>query len=79
MSEITAEMFRQHVCREPKDDDLERCNCAFAGQVGHRSCGWDWVIMLPRWEAQAWGTMRAFNTHIAGAADADEAFGPRNE
>ncbi len=73
---ITAEMFRQHVRREPEHDDLERCNCGLAGEAGHKSCGWDWVVMLPRWEAQAWGGVKAFNAHVAGV---DETFGEKRE
>ena len=29
-------------------DDLERCNCELAGEVGHYSCGWCSECDLPR-------------------------------
>ena len=44
---ITAELFYQHVGHEPQDDDLERCNCAKAGQQGHMQCGWNRLLNLP--------------------------------
>jgi hypothetical protein len=37
---ITAETFVRRVGRAPENDDLERCNCDLAGQLGHTSCGW---------------------------------------
>ena len=37
---ITEEKFREHVGRPPERDDLERCNCAKAGEPGHFGCGW---------------------------------------
>jgi hypothetical protein len=47
---ITAELFKQYVGREPEDDDLERCNCekaGQAGQAGHMMCGWNSKENLP--------------------------------
>lgn len=41
MSEITAEYFKACTGYGPIDDDLERCNCDKAGQIGHELCGWD--------------------------------------
>lgn len=41
MSEITAEKFIACTGYEPVDDDLDRCNCDKAGQIGHELCGWD--------------------------------------
>ncbi len=38
---ITAEKFKQATGQEPIQDDLERCNCSEAGEVGHWSCGWN--------------------------------------
>lgn len=40
MSEITAEYFKEKTGQGPVDDDLERCNCQYAGRVGHFCCGW---------------------------------------
>lgn len=37
---ITAARFKQATGYTPQRDDLERCNCKDAGQVGHWSCGW---------------------------------------
>jgi hypothetical protein len=33
--------------RQPETDDLERCNCEKAGQIGHWFCGWDSDRDLP--------------------------------
>jgi hypothetical protein len=44
---ITAELFKQYVGREPEDDDLERCNCEKAGQPTHTMCGWNSKANLP--------------------------------
>lgn len=38
--EITAEYFIAKTETEPEGDDLDRCNCKEAGEVGHQSCGW---------------------------------------
>lgn len=47
MNEITAEKFKEATGREPEDDDLERCNCGKAGQMGHFMCGWNSKLNLP--------------------------------
>ena len=44
---ITSEQYKEAVGVDPKDDDLERCNCEKAGEVGHWSCGWDKITNLP--------------------------------
>jgi hypothetical protein len=44
---ITAEQFVQATGREPEMDDLDRCNCPLAGQLGHWFCGWDAEANLP--------------------------------
>jgi hypothetical protein len=44
---ITPELFKQYVGHEPEDDDLERCNCEKAGQIGHTMCGWNSKHNLP--------------------------------
>jgi hypothetical protein len=44
---ITAELFKFYVGHEHEDDDLERCNCPRAGQVGHSMCGWNHKENLP--------------------------------
>lgn len=36
---VTAVMFKAMTGRVPIQDDLERCNCKKAGQIGHYSCG----------------------------------------
>lgn len=38
---ITEFLFKEATGEEPKDDDLERCNCQLAGQPGHWYCGWN--------------------------------------
>ncbi len=48
---ITREKFVERVGREPDQDDLERCNCPEAGQIGHYVCGWDDEEDLPRFIA----------------------------
>lgn len=47
MSEITREKFIEAVGREPKEDDLERCNCKTPGKIGHLLCGWCYECNLP--------------------------------
>lgn len=38
--EITEQYFIEKTGRVPVDDDLERCNCPQAGEIGHSCCGW---------------------------------------
>jgi len=40
MSDMTAEVFKEKTGEDPVDDDLDRVNCAIAGELGHSSCGW---------------------------------------
>ena len=40
---ITAERYKTATGVDPIQDDLERCNCPFAGETGHGDCGWDEV------------------------------------
>jgi hypothetical protein len=44
---ITREKFIERMGHEPIDDNLERCNCPCAGEVGHYCCGWDEEADLP--------------------------------
>jgi hypothetical protein len=44
---ITAEKFAEATGHEPEGDDLERCNCKQAGEIGHWTCGWDTDANLP--------------------------------
>lgn len=44
---VTLEMFKKAMGRDPWNDDLERCNCPRAGEVGHWDCGWDEVANRP--------------------------------
>ena len=48
MVEITEEMFIKATKKTPLDDDLERCNCPKAGELGHSSCGWNKERNLPQ-------------------------------
>ena len=53
MAEITRRDFRMATGIWPEHDDLERCNCKMAGQVGHFQCGWDEEMNLPNfWPKQ---------------------------
>lgn len=45
---ISREKFIERVGREPEQDDLERCNCPLAGEMGHWSCGWNVERDLPQ-------------------------------
>lgn len=45
---ITKEIFEYYVGHPPENDDLERCNCPTAGDMGHQSCGWSKTANLPR-------------------------------
>ena len=45
---ITAEKFKEVVGADPEQDDLERCNCDTAGQIGHSDCGWDKARDMPK-------------------------------
>ena len=44
---ITAEQYKEAVGVDPINDDLERCNCKKAGEMGHWFCGWDKITNLP--------------------------------
>lgn len=44
---ITREQFRKATGFAPEQDDLERCNCDKAGQLGHFHCGWNNARNLP--------------------------------
>ena len=37
---ITRQLFEEKTGSTPIEDDLERCNCKLAGQIGHWNCGW---------------------------------------
>jgi len=45
---ITRERFIEATGIEPEHDDLERCNCPCAGELGHVMCGWVDEENLPR-------------------------------
>lgn len=49
--EITEELYIKCVGQEPTQDDLVRCNCNYAGMVGHYDCGWNDEMMLPNFIA----------------------------
>ena len=49
-TKITREIFKEKVGREPINDDLERCNCVTAGDMGHRYCGWCKKHDIPNFE-----------------------------
>jgi hypothetical protein len=51
LAPITALEFTRAVGREPINDDLERANCAFAGEPMHWGCGWC-EHGLPTWACQ---------------------------
>lgn len=37
---VTVQDFIEATGRYPQQDDMARCNCNFAGEVGHSDCGW---------------------------------------
>lgn len=37
---MDAKEFEERTGRPPENDDLERVNCAKAGEPGHHFCGW---------------------------------------
>lgn len=45
---ITREKFIEATGHEPDNDDLERCNCSMAGEVGHYFCGWNHAKNKPQ-------------------------------
>lgn len=47
ISEITAEQFKEATGHDHEQDDLERCNCQKAGEIGHQYCGWNYARNLP--------------------------------
>ena len=49
---MTYDEFTKATGREPINDDLERANCAKAGQAGHHCCGICGVCFLPRFECK---------------------------
>ena len=55
---MTAEEFRQMTGRKPEQDDLERANCAHAGELGHLSCGICPDHQRPMWECVSCGHSR---------------------
>lgn len=44
---IDAATFKEATGSDPKDDDLARCNCPKAGEIGHQWCGWNSVKNMP--------------------------------
>lgn len=74
---ITREKFVERVGREPHDDDLERCNCKQAGEIGHWFCGWDEEADLPRFMVYP---QHAANYQCETKVEAERAekFKPRN-
>lgn len=47
---MTATEFAAKTGRDPEQDDLERVNCAKAGQILHWQCGWCPEHDNPRFE-----------------------------
>lgn len=47
MPKITEDIFKKAVGVAPKQDDLERSNCPFAGKLGHYHCGWSSFLNRP--------------------------------
>ena len=47
---ITELEFWSATGRMPQDDDLERCNCPLAGEIGHWCCGWNTKMNRPQFE-----------------------------
>ena len=45
---ITSVHFKERTGRDPKHDDLERCNCPEAGHPGHYMCGWCEKCDMPK-------------------------------
>jgi hypothetical protein len=45
---ISREKFIERVGHEPEQDDLERCNCPRAGEIGHWCCGWNVEADMPQ-------------------------------
>ncbi len=52
---ITPEQFQAMTGRAPVQDDLDRCNCPEAGQLGHLSCGVCPTHKLPQFECARCG------------------------
>lgn len=46
-NKITKRVFKGAVGRDPVDDELEKCNCPRAGEIGHLTCGWCYDCNLP--------------------------------
>ena len=44
---ITEEIFTEATGFKPIKDDLERCNCEYAGESGHWQCGWNIALNKP--------------------------------
>ena len=47
---MDAAQFEERTGRKPENEDLERVNCVFAGQIRHLSCGWCETCDVPRFE-----------------------------
>jgi hypothetical protein len=37
---MNAKEFKDKTGYTPNNDDLNRVNCPYAGEVGHKNCGW---------------------------------------
>jgi len=62
MKRITKKKFRAAMGRDPQQDELDRCNCAAAGTVGHWGCGWCEEHNKPRFSCAC--LQRQMGTHL---------------
>lgn len=45
---VDAQQFKDATGRDPTMDELDRCNCARTGNIGHFWCGWCDDCQVPR-------------------------------
>lgn len=55
---IDQNKFVEATSRQPIADDLERCNCARAGQNGHWNCGWCAKHDLPMFDCGCYASAK---------------------
>lgn len=62
---ITKEYFTETLGRHPIEDDLERVNCPYAGELGHEHCGWNKLQNKPAYQVTTAPNEQLVNKRLA--------------